>query len=118
MAERYEVTSVDETFSRTNRNKKSFQCLYCNFAILLAALFFEHNVVIPRGLFVIAMLVLLLLTILVRMHFAFTCAQKIREGRPVRLLIVGADSYAERAARSPGGDIHLLLPRCRLCPIA
>jgi len=55
-------------------------------------------VVIPRGLFVIAMLVLLLLYHPGSNGISHLRARKDPRGRPVRLLIVGADSYAERAA--------------------
>ncbi|HUK22944.1 MAG TPA: exopolysaccharide biosynthesis polyprenyl glycosylphosphotransferase [Terriglobales bacterium] len=98
MAEHYQVTSVDELFRERTGTRRAFSACIATFALLLAALFFQHTLIFPRGLFVIGMALLLLLAVLMRMAFRIYVRKKVEEGRPLRLLVVGADRYAQKAA--------------------
>ena len=60
------------------------------------ALFLSQDFIFPRGLFAVWALMLLFLTVLMRTCFRIYVRLKISEGRPVRLLIVGADHFAHK----------------------
>jgi Undecaprenyl-phosphate glucose phosphotransferase len=112
MAEHYRVTNVDELFRERTGTRAAFSACIATAAILLAALFFRHDFVFPRGLFVISVLVLLLLAIFMRAFFRIYVRIRVREGKPVRLLVIGADSFARHAAlrmqRMPLGSFRVV----------
>jgi len=108
MAEHYELISVDELFRENTGIKAAAHACGGTSAILLAAFFFSRNVVFPRGLFAIGMVVLLFLALILKSFFRIYVRIQRDGGRPVRLLIVGADHFAQRAA--------LRLQNMRICP--
>lgn len=98
MAEHYQVTNVDELFRERTGARAASSASVATAVVLLAALYFGRNDIFPRGLFVCSLIVLLGLTILLHAAFRFLYRNKLRLGRPTRLLIVGADQFARDAA--------------------
>jgi Undecaprenyl-phosphate glucose phosphotransferase len=98
LAERYRVTNVDELFRERTGTRAALSANAATSAVLLAALFFSQDFVFPRGLFAVWALMLLFLTVLMRGCFRVYVRLKISDGRPVRLLIVGADHFAHKTA--------------------
>ena len=99
MAEHYKVTLVDELFRERTGAKAAWSASMATAVVLLGALYFGRNDVFPRGLFVCSLASLLILTVLLHAAFRFLYRNKLRLGRPSRLLIVGADKFAYAAAR-------------------
>jgi Undecaprenyl-phosphate glucose phosphotransferase len=98
MAERYNVTNVDELFRERTGARAAWSANLATAVVLLGALYFARDAVFPRGLFVASMAALLILTLLVHSIFRFLYRKKLRLGRPTRILIVGADHFARDAA--------------------
>src|SRR5260370_3885628 len=98
MAEHYKVTKVDELFRERTGARAASAASVATAVILLWVLYFGHNAVFPRGLFVSCLITLLLLTLLSHAAFRFLCRRERQLGRPTRLLIVGADQFAHDAA--------------------
>jgi Undecaprenyl-phosphate glucose phosphotransferase len=98
-AEHNRVTSFDELFrERTGVRRAAAACISTTF-ILLATLYFSRNGVFPRGLLVCSVLALLTLTLLVHALFRFLCRNLAQLAAPTRLLIIGADRFAGKAAK-------------------
>jgi len=109
---------VDELFRERTGIRAALSACAATGAVTVAALFFRHDFVyFPRGLFVIGMGMLLILTLLMRAAFRTYVRFTVGE-RSVRILVVGADHYARRAAarlqRIPFGSCqavgHVALP--------
>jgi len=98
MAERYRVTNADELFRERTGARAAWSASLATAVVLLGALYFSRNDVFPRGLFVSSMIVLLVLTLLLHSVFRFLYRRKLKLGRPIRILIVGADKFAREAA--------------------
>jgi Undecaprenyl-phosphate glucose phosphotransferase len=98
MAEHYKVTKVDELFRERTGARAASSASVATAMILIGALYFGQNAIFPRGLFVCCVVALLALTVLLHAAFRFLYRQKLRLGRPTRLLIVGADQFARDAA--------------------
>ena len=97
-AEHYRVTAFDELFrERTGARAAWSACIATSF-VLLATLYFGRNETFPRGLLVCEVITLLALTILLHAVCRLLCRSGAHLGKPVRLLIVGADQFASRAA--------------------
>jgi len=98
MAEHYKVTNVDELFRERTGARAAWSASMATAVVLLGALYFGRNDIFPRGLFVCDVVALLTLTVLLHAAFRFLYRNKLRLGRPTRLLIVGADQFARDAA--------------------
>lgn len=98
VAEHYRVTNFDELFrERTGARAAWKACIAASF-VLLAILFFSRNVMFPRGLLVCAIAVLLILTVLLHAIFRIIWKSRAHLARPTRLLVIGADEFAQNAA--------------------
>lgn len=98
MAEHYKVTKVDELFRERTGARAASAASVATAVILMGVLYFGHNAIFPRGLFISCLITLLLLTLLSHAAFRFLCRRERQLGRPTRLLIVGADQFARDAA--------------------
>jgi Undecaprenyl-phosphate glucose phosphotransferase len=98
VAEHYRVTSFDELFRERTGARAAWSACIATMFILLATLFFSRNDIFPRGLLVCDLITLLALTILLHAVFRILYRSKAHLARPTRLLIVGADRFASRAA--------------------
>jgi len=98
MAEHYKVTNVDELFRERTGARAALAASVATTVILMGVLYFGHNAAFPRGLFVCCLITLFVLTVLLHAVFRFLYRNKLRLGRPARLLIVGADQFARDAA--------------------
>jgi Undecaprenyl-phosphate glucose phosphotransferase len=98
VAERYRVTNVDELFRERTGAKAAWSASVATAVVLIGVLYFGRNDAFPRGLFVCSAVMLLSLTILLHAVFRFLCRRSLRLGRPVRILVVGADQFAHDAA--------------------
>jgi Undecaprenyl-phosphate glucose phosphotransferase len=96
LAEHYGVTNVDELFRERTGTRAALSANAATSAVLLAALFLSQDFIFPRGLFAIWALMLLFLTVLMRTCFRIYVRLKVSGGRPVRLLVVGADHFAHK----------------------
>jgi len=98
MAEHYRVTNVDELFRERTGAKAAASATAATAVVLLGVLYFGRNGEFPRGLFICLLVALLALTIVLHAIFRFLCRKKLKLGRPIRILIVGADRFARDAA--------------------
>lgn len=98
MAEHYKVTNVDELFRERTGARAAWSASIATAVALVGVLYFQRDVVFPRGLIVCCIVALLALTVLLHAAFRFLYRKKLRLGRPTRLLIVGADQFAHDAA--------------------
>jgi Undecaprenyl-phosphate glucose phosphotransferase len=98
MAEHYRVTNVDELCRERTGARLAWSAILATAVILLGVLYFGRNEVFPRALFVWSMFALLILTLLVHALFRFLYRNKLHLGRPIRILIIGADQFARHAA--------------------
>jgi Undecaprenyl-phosphate glucose phosphotransferase len=98
MAEHYKVTNVDELFRERTGAKAASAASVGTAVILMGVLYFGHNAIFPRGLFVCCLITLLASIVLLHAVFRFLYRNMLRLGRPTRLLIVGADQFARDAA--------------------
>lgn len=98
-AEHNGVTSFDELFrERTGVRRAASACVTATF-VLLGAFYFSHYGVFPRGLFLCDIAALLSLTLIVHAFFRILCRSRAHLANPTRLLVVGADRFALRAAK-------------------
>lgn len=99
IAEHYCVTSFDELFrERTGGRRASSACIAATF-VILATLYFSRNEIFPRGLLICDVVALLGLTLIVHSMFRILCRSRAHLAKPTRILIVGADRFAVRAAK-------------------
>jgi Undecaprenyl-phosphate glucose phosphotransferase len=98
MAEHYNVTNVDELFRERTGARAAWSASMATAVSLIGVLYFERDVIFPRGLIVCCTVILLTFTVLLHAAFRFLYRKKLRLGRPSRLLIVGADQFACDAA--------------------
>jgi len=97
LAEQYGVTNVDTLFRERTGTRAALAANAVTSAVLLAALFFSQDFIFPRGLFAIWAVLLLFLTVVMRTCFRIYVRLKISDGKRVRLVVVGADTFAHRA---------------------
>jgi FlaA1/EpsC-like NDP-sugar epimerase len=98
MAELYKVTNVDELFRERTGARNAWSASVATAVVMLGGIYFGRNDIFPRGLFVCCVVALFACTVLLHAFFRFLYRQKLRLGRPTRLLIVGADQFAHDAA--------------------
>ncbi|HMD39980.1 MAG TPA: exopolysaccharide biosynthesis polyprenyl glycosylphosphotransferase [Candidatus Acidoferrum sp.] len=111
LAERYKVAGVEELFrERTGARSASSACAATGLAILVIS-YFSQKFYLPRGLFLICMLTLFVLTVLMRAICRALYRKRRELGKPTRILIVGADEFARAAATKLQ---HLSFAPCRV----
>jgi Undecaprenyl-phosphate glucose phosphotransferase len=98
MAEHYKVTNVDELFRERTGARAAWSASTATAVALVGVLYFQRNVIFPRGLIVCCIFTLQAFTMLLHAAFRFLYRKRLRLGRPTRLLIVGADQFARDAA--------------------
>jgi Undecaprenyl-phosphate glucose phosphotransferase len=98
VAKHYGVTSMDELFRERTGAKAAWSACSVTAMILLAFLYFSRSLEFPRGLFTLAMVILLGLTIVMRAGFRAFHKRERQWGRRIKILIIGADQYAQEAA--------------------
>ena len=98
MAEHYKVTNVDELFRERTGARAAWSASVATAVALIGVLYFQRNVIFPRGLIVFCIFSLQALTVLLHAAFRFLYRKKLGLERPTRLLIVGADQFARDAA--------------------
>jgi len=98
ISQHYKLTSVDELFREHTGAKGAFSSCIVTGAILLGGLYFTQNSLFPRGLFICCMIVLLCITVLLRALFRYLLREKFSGGRPTRIVLVGADQFANETA--------------------
>jgi len=98
LAEHYKVTNVDELFRERTGARAAWSASVATAVALIGVLYFQRNVIFPRGLIVFCIFSLQALTVLLHAVFRFLYRKKLGLGRPTRLLIVGADQFARDAA--------------------
>lgn len=98
MAEHYRVTNVDEIFRERTGVRNTWSAALATTVVLLGTLYFMRDTVFPRALFISAVMVLVVLTLVVHAFFRLLARRKVWPGRPVQLLVVGADQFAADAA--------------------
>lgn len=97
LSEHCGVTNVDTLFRERTGTRAALAANASTSGILLAALFLSQDFIFPRGLFGIWAAFLLFLTVVMRTCFRVYVRSKTSDGKPVRLLVVGADPFAHRA---------------------
>jgi Undecaprenyl-phosphate glucose phosphotransferase len=111
LADRYKVTNVENLFrERTGARAATAACVATSLAFL-AISYFSQRFFVPRGLFVICLMVLLLLTIFMRGAFRAFYRKRKEWSKPATILVVGADSFAREAAEKLQ---HLSFAPCRV----
>ncbi len=98
MAEHYRVTRIDELFRERTGGKAATSAVLATGVVLLALLFFSRDDVVPRGLFVCGLFTLFVLSLSVHAVFRAYIRKNKEWGHPARILIVGSDAFAHRAA--------------------
>jgi Undecaprenyl-phosphate glucose phosphotransferase len=98
VAEKNHITSVDELFRERTGGRKAASAVLVMGTLLLAIIFFSRDRLIPRGFYLSALLVLLVLVLVTRALFRFYIRKTREYGRPTRILFIGADAFAQLAA--------------------
>lgn len=98
-SDRYKVSSIENLlWERTGLKAAASACL-ATFAIELVVLFFIHSVTLSRAFFAMNAVALLGLTVLVRFVFRRVVGFHEGQSKPLRLMVVGVDSFARRVCR-------------------
>jgi Undecaprenyl-phosphate glucose phosphotransferase len=99
LAKRNKVTNFEELFrERTGARSAASACVATGM-VFLAIFYFSRKFFLPRGLFLVCMLLLFILTVLMRAAFRMLYRKRRELGRPTKILVVGADEFARDAAR-------------------
>ena len=99
VSEHYRVTTFEELFrERTGARAATLACMATTF-FLLVTLYFSRNVLFPRGLLVCGLFTIFVFTILLHAMFRLLYHSRAELARPTQLLVVGADEFAQNAAK-------------------
>ncbi len=101
-AEGYRLCDIEELFQEYTGLKKALSACATTYVVLLCVLFFYRQQNFSRVFFAVSALALLVDTVLTRLAFRTLMRGWRRQRRPVRVLMVGADSYARRVAARLG----------------
>lgn len=97
VSEQYKVTDFDELFrERTGARAVASACVATSFCLLIV-LFFGRNT-FPRGLLVCDIIALLVSSVFLHACFRLLFRNRAFLAKPVRLLVIGADRFALKAA--------------------
>lgn len=124
LSEHYQVTNFDELFRERTGARAAFSACTTTTFVLLGLLYFSRNNAFPRGLLVSDVLALLVSTIVLHATFRVLFRSRAHLANPTRLLVIGADRFARKAAtrlqrvsfancevagyaRLPGQDVHV-----------
>ena len=124
LSEHYQVTNFDELFRERTGARAAFSACTTSTFVLLGLLYFSRNNAFPRGLLVSDVLALLVSTIILHATFRILFRSRAHLANPTRLLVIGADRFARKAAtrlqrvsfancevagyvRLPGQDVHV-----------
>jgi len=98
VAEHYRVTNFDELFRERTGARAAWSACIAAVCVFLAILYFSRNIGFPRGLLICDVTLLLILTVLVHALFRVLCRSRSHFAKPARLLVIGADEFAQGAA--------------------
>ncbi|MCI0721379.1 MAG: exopolysaccharide biosynthesis polyprenyl glycosylphosphotransferase [Acidobacteria bacterium] len=87
-------------FASQGKTKKLVWACAITYVGVLAAVFFYRDASFSRLFVLLSAIFLFLLTIISRISFRVVLARRCQNGDRVRILVIGADQYAQRAARS------------------
>ncbi len=97
-AENCGLCDIEELFQEYTGLKKTISACVTTYAVLSCVLFFYRQQNFSRVFFAVSAIILLASTILSRGLFRLALRGWHRQRRPLRILVVGADAYARRAA--------------------
>ncbi len=101
VAEYYGLCTLDYLFAAGGKTQKSLLACFVMYAAVLAVTFFYRAESFSRLFIVLSAIVLVLLTILTRVVFRVAWRRQQRcEQNWIRILVIGADEFARRVARS------------------
>lgn len=98
LSEHYQVTNFDELFRERTGARAAFSACTATTFVLLGLLYFSRNNAFPRGLLVSDVLALLVSTIVLHATFRILFRSRAHLANPTRLLVIGADRFARKAA--------------------
>ncbi len=98
MAEHYGVCSVAELFRERTGIRAALKACGATYVIDLAVLFFYRKASFSRLFSLFSAFLLLLLAVAMRAAFRHVVRHRIELRKPIRILVVGADRFARRAA--------------------
>jgi Undecaprenyl-phosphate glucose phosphotransferase len=101
-AESYRLCDIEELFQEYTGLKKALSACATTYVVLLCVLFFYRQQNFSRVLFAVSALALLIFTVVTRIAFRKLMRGRSRQRRPLRLLVVGADTHARRVAARLG----------------
>ncbi len=110
-ADHYGVASVEKLYVENTGVQGAFAACSVTYMVLLAAVFFYHSLSFSRVFIAISGVALLLLALLMRVLFRHLVSRGLDRGPATRVLIIGADHFARRAAARLS---HAPVPRCQI----
>ena len=99
MAECYRLVSPEELLIHRTGARNVLRAVLTTFFIVLIALFFSHENTVSRTFLPGATMVLAVLGMAVQGVFRKLIRTQLAISRPVRVMVIGADKFARRAAR-------------------
>ena len=97
--EHYRIASLDELFRERTGIRAAVAGCSATYMAMFGALFFYRAATFSRIFLLLSAAILMTLTFFIRAAFRGTLRKQTGIKRPIRVLIVGADDYAVRAAR-------------------
>ncbi|HWR36293.1 MAG TPA: undecaprenyl-phosphate glucose phosphotransferase [Clostridia bacterium] len=96
-SEHYGITSVEELFVERTGVRAALKASGATYMLCFAVLFFYRTAMFSRAFFLLSSVWLLLLVVALRAAFRLIVCTEGRQHRPLRLLIVGTDTFSRRA---------------------
>ena len=96
-AEHYKVCSVDELFREWTGIRRAFPACITTYLMVIAIGFFLQDVGVSRALLLLSAIFLFAYTLIVREVFRSLLRRGTGARKPLNVLIVGTDGFAERA---------------------
>jgi Undecaprenyl-phosphate glucose phosphotransferase len=111
-AEHYDVTSPEKLFVENTGARGAFAACAVTYMVLFTAAFYYRDVSFSRVFFAVSGLTLLLGAVVMRAVFRRLVRRgALSRGAPIRVLIIGADKFARRAAARLARSA---MPRCTI----
>lgn len=98
-ADHYRLTRIENLLWDTNAIRASVRTCLATAALQLVVLFFVRSVSFSRMFVVLNIVLLLVLTLALRFGFLASVGLEYRQSKPLRILIVGTDEYAQGVAQ-------------------